>query len=284
METTCLSYLLTDDERREFDTRGYFVLPEVLSPEWVSRLTEAADRVGTEHRARQGLAPHARLSVMDFVGLDDAFLELVDWPVTFPKVWGILGWNIQLYHSHLVVTPPEPAADGPRNLQLSWHQDSARLNRELEGDPRPRVSLKVAFFLTDTSEPGRGNFYVVPGSHLRNEIEFPGGDRSAELAEGVPVLAPRGAAVFFDRRIWHSVSANFWTEPRKALFYGYSYRWLRPRDDMTVARHWDRLDPVRRQLFGAAPTGGYGYTSPTDEDVPLRTWIRDHVGEHAVAP
>ena len=90
--------------------------------------------------------------------------------------------------------------------------------------------------------------------------------------------------MFFDRRIWHSASANYWVEPRKALFYGYSYRWLRPRDDMTVAHYWDRLDPIRRQLFGAAPSGGYGYTSPTDEDVPLRGWLREHVGEEAAAP
>ena len=43
---------------------------------------------------------------------------------------------------------------------VEWHPDSGRVNIELETDPRPRLSLKVAYFLTDVSEPGRGNFYI----------------------------------------------------------------------------------------------------------------------------
>jgi hypothetical protein len=53
---------------------------------------------------------------------------------------------------------------------------------------------------------------------------------------------------------------------------------------MTVSHLIDRCDPIRRQLLGASPTGGHGYTSPTDEDVPLRTWLREHLGEAAVVP
>lgn len=287
MDAACLSHRLTETESRDFEQNGYLVLPDVLSADHVERLIAVTDRVAAEDRVIQGLEPHARLSVRDFIGRDEAFLELVDWPQTFARVWGILGWNIQIYHSHLVVTPQEPGAPGDpetRDLRLSWHQDSDRVNRELEGNPRPRVSLKVAYFLTDTTEPDRGNFYVVPGSHVRNEIALPNGDRRARLPDGVPVAAPKGSAVFFDRRLWHTASANYWPEPRRVLFYGYSYRWLRPRDDMTISHFWDRLDPIRRQLFGAAPTGAYGYTSPTDADVPLRGWIRDHLGAEAVAP
>ena len=42
------------------------------------------------------------------------------------------------------------------------------------------------------------------------------------------------------------------------------------------------MDPIRQQLFGSATEGG-GYTSPKDDDVPLRTWIREQLGEAAVA-
>ena len=68
------------------------------------------------------------------------------------------------------------------------------------------------------------------------------------------------------------------------LFYGYSYRWLRPRDDITVDRFWESFDPIQRQLFGASTTGGHGYTSPQPDDVPLRAWIEEHAGAEAVAP
>ena len=73
-------------------------------------------------------------------------------------------------------------------------------------------------------------------------------------------------------------------QSRKVLFYGYSYRWLRPRDEVTLdERLSDRMDPVRAQLFGASPTGNYGYTSPNAVDVPLRAWIESHAGAEAVA-
>ena len=69
---------------------------------------------------------------------------------------------------------------------------------------------------------------------------------------------------------------------RKVLFYGYSYRWLRPRDNMTVHHIIDGCDPIRKQLLGASANGGFGYTSPKDEDVPLKGWLLEHLGADAV--
>jgi hypothetical protein len=156
------------------------------------------------------------------------------------------------------------------------------LNFELEGNPRPRVSLKVGFFLTDTRTPGCANFYIVPGSHLKNELEFPA-DGVSNPDGTLEVRVAPGTAVFFDRRLYHAASPNHSDITRKVLFYGYGYRWLRPRDDMTVSHFMDQCDPIRRQLLGAS-TGGYGYTSPRDEDVPLKTWLSGHLGEEAVVP
>lgn len=277
MNTACLDYCLTEAEHQKFEADGYFILEDVLPDDKVEHLSAVTEQI----HAQRGRGPHARFSLKDFIAMDEGFMELVDWHKVFPKVWGILGWNIQIYHSHLVVTPPQPETNG-KDLKLRWHQDSDRLNREMETNPRPRISLKVAYFLSDCTEPNRGNFYVIPGSHLKDEINFPGGDRSVELEAGVPVLAPKGSAVFFDRRLWHSASANYWTHPRKVLFYGYSYRWLRPRDEVTPGQFWYSFDPIRRQLFGASATGAYGYTSPKEVDVPLQTWIRTHLGEEAV--
>ena len=159
---------------------------------------------------------------------------------------------------------------------MSWHRDSGRLNNELETDPQPRISLKVAFFLTDTSQLGRANLYVIPGSHLLNKLPVDGEKRPKG---GLPVRAKPGDAVFFDRRIWHTSSSNTSDSARKVLFYGYSYRWLRPRDNMTVDHIMAGIDPIRQQLLGAAPSGGNGYSSPKPVDVPLRAWMQENVGE-----
>ena len=280
MDSTCLQYTLTEEERRQFEEDGYFIVRDVLPLDLVEKLIPVVDRLDAECRSQLGLEKHLKHNQFDFIGKDELFLELLDWPKTFPKVFGILGWHIQLYHSHMMVTPP---LDGvvPKPKRLGWHQDSGRLNFDLETLPRPRVSLKVAYFLTDCSETDRGNFHVLPGSHLKNGIEMPA-DEDLDPAGAVPVQVAAGDAVFFDRRIWHAAGHNFSPYARKVLFYGYSYRWLRPRDDMTVEHLMDRCDPVRRQLLGASPSGGHGYTSPTEEDVPLREWIRRHLGEEAV--
>ena len=164
--------------------------------------------------------------------------------------------------------------------RLGWHQDSARLNAELETIPQPRISLKVAFFLTDTTEEGRGNFYVLPGSSYERHPNSP--RWCFRSGRGISCKGAVRLSGIFDRRLWHSASPNYSNIPRKVLFYGYSYRWLRPRDDMTVDHFMDRCDPIRQQLLGAS-TGGHGYTSPTDEDVPLKLWLAEHLGEEAVA-
>lgn len=283
MDTACLEHVITEAERLEFEQNGFFIVEDALPPALVDELVAVVDRLDACCRPEMGRGPHELLTVRDFVGKDDLFVELLDWPRTFPKVWGLLGWHIQLYHSHLNVTPPAPPGEEPAKKRLSWHQDSGRLNADLETNPRPRISLKVGYFLTDTRETGRGNMYVVPGSQLRNRIEFPA-DGVSNPAGALPLRVKPGTAVFFDRRIWHAPSPNYSTLTRKVLFYGYSYRWLRPRDDMTVAHLMERADPIRRQLLGASPSGGFGYTSPTDEDVPLRTWLREHLGEAELSP
>ena len=276
MDPACLQHQVTDAEKAAFERDGYLVVNNAIPTDLVQQLMPISDLVDQQERQRMGLTPTARVNHYDFIGKDDAYLQLLDCPTTFPKVWGLLNWHIQLYHTHMTYTPPEPAEHTleTHGVGLGWHQDSGTLNQDLESSPRPRVSLKIAYFLTDTTEPGRGNFYVLPGSHLLDE--FPGEDRKAQVEGGIAVCVPAGSAVFFDRRLWHSGSHNYWQEPRRVLFYGYSYRWLRPRDDMTVGHYLDRCDPIQQQLLGVTHSGGRGYTSPTDEDVPLRLWLEEH--------
>ena len=155
----------------------------------------------------------------------------------------------------------------------------------------PRLTLKDGYFLTVVSVPGRGNFYIIPGSHLSDQVppsaevgRDPAEMTNAELPKGaIPVCVSPGTAVLFDRRLWHSRGANHSHLTRKVLlFYGYSYRWLRPKDDMIVEHLYSRLSPIRRQLLGAALKNAGRYV-PAEEDVPLRQWLVDHLGEEAVA-
>ncbi len=271
MNPACLQYRLTEDERRTFDETGLLVVEDALSPLHVAALTEASDRIYQQH-VRAGHEATQALFYPNFIPDDPLFLDLVDYDRILPKIWGILGWNIYLYHAHLIVTPPTGKALADKTF--GWHQDSGRMNAEMESHPRPRMSLKVAYFLSDTSVAGRGNFWVIPNSHLHDTQALPA-DAVGQPAGAVPVLAKPGSAVFFDRRLWHAASPNGSDVTRKVLFYGYGYRWIRTKDDMTVRDLWPTSSPIRRQLLGDGLNAN-GYYSPTDADVPLRVWLREH--------
>lgn len=270
MDPSCLQYRLTDEERQTFDETGILAVEDALTPAQVTALTAVVDQTFEVRRAA-GHDAGTALFYPNFIPDSPLFADLVDYERILPKVWGILGWNIYLYHAHLIVTPP--SGKPVDNKTFGWHQDSGRVNREMESHPRPRLSLKVAYFLSDTSEAGRGNFWVIPGSHRRDTLDLPASD-VGQPEGAVPVLAKPGTAVFFDRRLWHTASPNWSDMTRKVLFYGYGYRWIRTKDDMTVQSLWEQSDPVRRQLLGWG-TNANGYYSPTDADVPLRGWLRE---------
>lgn len=275
MDPACLQYALTEEEHRHFEEKGFLVVRGALDEDQRLALEGHTDRLW-EDQKKAGLATDANLFLPDFIGRHPSFVDLVDHPRVFPKVWGLLGsWNIFLYHSHLGVTPQEAPAEASFKEPLGFHQDSGRVNRELESHPRPRLSLKVAYWLSDVSRPGRGNFYIVPGSHLDDALDRPA-DRNP--AGAIPVCAEPGDAVFFDRRLWHARSPNHSPITRKVLFYGYAYRWLRTKDDMTIPTEiMESSDPVRRQLLGAG-TNCNGFFSPKDEDVPFKLWLEEHTG------
>src|ERR671935_136870 len=162
--------------------------------------------------------------------------------------------------------PPLPADARP---QWRWHQDGGRQNVELSS-PRPRLSLKVAWFLTDVPTADHGALRVVPGSHTRDALP-----RDREPADAVPLLVRAGSAVVLDRRLWHARGDNHSDTTRRVLFCAYTHRWIRPRDESGIdERRLAKLDPVRRQLLGWG-TSAIGHWIPTEEDVPLRDAIEN---------
>lgn len=191
-----------------------------------------------------------------------------------------MGPALQLYFSHAIVNPPSTPTPGVTPTIKGWHQDSGQMNidltmtADLAMRPQPRLSLKVGYFLTDLTEPGRGNTYVVPGSHLKNELSYE--DASSK---GLPVCAKAGSAIFLDRRVWHASSPNISELTRKVLFYGYSYRWIRPSDSPpnNPADFAHISNPIHLQLLNLNEADGYStHYWPEDEHLPVRVWLREN--------
>lgn len=279
MDTSWLEYCATEEQLKAFNDEGYLIVEDAISSEMVDALEEVADRLDAEERAKTGLSPHKLLSKFRTVIEDDILLELLDNKKVFPLLWDILGWNIQLYISHLIMYPPEPP-DTPRVTKAAhWHQDGGRPVPEMER-PHPRLSLKVSYWLSDVTDRDNGAMRIVPCSHKLdtrppNRDDDPDGDPKG----AIDLIVKRGTAVLFDRRMWHSRGWNFSDVTRKVLFMGYSYRWLRGLDyNLMPPEILEKCDPIRRQLLGDG-VDIKGWWQPTDADVPLKTWIAEHRGE-----
>lgn len=273
-----------EDRRDEFLKQGFTLLPGALTEEHRQGLEAAVDRVYAEEVAAGRTNQDGVLHLLGFLGRDDRFGDLLTHPTTFPYVWGLLGWNVYTHHNHLDVTPPTPDPD-PEPPSWAWHQDGYRQNSDPETldptQPRPMLSLKIAYVLSDLSETGRGATKVIPGSHLWNTLPRPAEPPYPDPEGAVEVVANPGDAFVFDRRLWHSRSQNRSTITRKLLFIGYTYRWIRPLDELPLDRSgqwWADRSPVQRQLLGdgthTANFWGINWDGYVDEQIPLRRELR----------
>ncbi|HXY93588.1 MAG TPA: phytanoyl-CoA dioxygenase family protein [Acidimicrobiia bacterium] len=263
-------------QRREFEERGYLVVRGALDAAMVDRLLAAHERVYEAERAAGRLTEQGVMHGFAFVVRDPVYLDLLDLPSTFPLVWSLLGWNIFMYHCHI---DQHPGPDPHRPGSWDWHRDGGRQNFELDAlQVAPRVSVKIGYFLSDLSVPGRGNLAVVPGSHRRRHLprRRRPDDEWETPAGAIEVLVDPGDAVLFDRRLYHSRAHNHSHRTRRALFLAYTYRWVRARDDYPIdetSSWFRRLTPVRQQLLGAG-TDAQSFWGLGNDRYPLYEWLR----------
>jgi ectoine hydroxylase len=243
---------MTVDERDRFDRDGYLVIPSVLTPTEVDLCRRVILDLRDRMAAAGDLSGTGAMHLLSAISHAPELAFLIDHPTTLRYIYSLLGWNIHIYHSHLDV---HPTLREQQPIWWHWHQDGGRQNRELETDPRPRMSVKLAYWLSDVSETGRGNFTVVPGSHKTNWLPGPSKrDIPSPTPDGATqITANAGDVVVFDRRIWHARSDNYSDVTRVAAFFGYTYRWVAGRDEVAglhAGPHWDDFTPVQRQLLG----------------------------------
>ena len=274
-------HLLSDLEKERFERDGFITLDNVLDAHQITHYRSMIDAIYAQH-LQTGFDPYANdllradqsFFYPDILGCDQTFIDLLDHPRVFPKVLGILGWNIYSYHTHFLVTPPKSATQADLDQDTArdaFHQNSGRASLDVEVRPPPHLTVKTVYWLSDVSEPGRGNLQVVPGSHWRDPVDLPA--PGVVPPDAVAICAKPGDVLLFDRRLWHSSSPNYSNITRKGLFYAYGYRWLRAHDEMTISDDIMRgNDPVRRQLLGYSRTNHHRF-SPDPEDTPIKAWL-----------
>ena len=108
----------------------------------MQRLNAAADRLYEEAQQPQangdpsfstGGSAKDTVTLFRSVARDDAFLELVDHPTTFPFLWDIMGWNIQHYSEPPGPLDPTLAPSHPRPMGMRRSFTVDRVSAGTEG-------------------------------------------------------------------------------------------------------------------------------------------------------
>lgn len=251
---------MTELERFMFDVAGFLVVPDALTPEEVAACLEAAERVH---------APYPRgewRQLGHTYEMEPAFENLIDHPSILPKARALFGDYFILQSSWCTVVPAGYQGVG-------WHQDGSGVYefRKL-ATPTPLMQLRVGFFLTDLSEPGVGNIYVVPGSH-NSSAPFPSEFRCsiADMPLAVPICGKPGTAFMFHQGVYHTGSPNTRPHDRYVIHMVYAPPWLIPSDRKgNDPAFLERTTPLRRALLGEwkrpEEPFGFGYERPPFEE------------------
>ena len=259
------------EQRAFFEDNGYLVIKGALPPDVVGEIDAAVHEVHARERAAGGQRDDGKFELRNCIVHHEAFFRLLDWPATAPLAWGILNWNIQLNTSHLIVLPsgPEPAPEEKRRLGL--HRDGGTSYAEMQ-EPHPRILLKIAYAISDQSGPTCGATVIVPGSNRLSGR--PTVDPDTGWPHGaVSMNVNAGDAFIFEQRTWHAIGRNWSGSPRKTIFVGYAYRWVKPMDYVVMPEAMlARCNPIQRQLLGAV-SDPLSYYLPEQADVPLKALV-----------
>ncbi len=263
---------LSDQQRTFFEDNGYLLIKEALPPDVVGEVEAAVDELHARARVGGRLDADGRFQLRNCIVHHEAFFPLLDWPATAPLAWGILNWNIQLNTSHLIVLPPGPEPALHEKRRLGFHRDGGTSYAEMQ-EPHPRILLKIAYAISDQSDPACGATVLVPGSNRLSGR--PATDPETGLASGaVSMNVNAGDAFIFEQRTWHAAGRNWSDRERKTIFVGYAYRWVKPMDYVEMPKAMlARANPIQRQLLGAV-SDPLSYYLPDDTDVPLKALVK----------
>ena len=261
--------VLTPEQKQHVDNNGYLLIKNALSADVVAEIDAAVDEVYAKQEEAGDLEAGGKLNLRNCITHHEAFLQLLDWHKTVPFAYGVLNWNVQMITSHLIVLPSKEEPPDNAKTRIGLHRDGGSSYREMQ-EPHPRIMLKIAYAISDQSDPASGATVLVPGSNRLTGT--PAVDPETGWARGaISMNVNAGDAFLFEQRTYHGIGHNWSGFPRKTIFMGYAYRWIKPMDyiqmpDELVAK----CNPVQKQLIGVV-SDPLSFYIPQDKDVPLKS-------------
>jgi ectoine hydroxylase-related dioxygenase (phytanoyl-CoA dioxygenase family) len=213
---------LTEEQVRAFDSQGFIVVENVLTPDELRRTVEEIDEfertTDDELRAAGGRQVISEVGAITFtthlVKRSPWLRQLVAMPALTDLCLDLIGPDVRLYWDQAVYKKPEK----PR--RFPWHQDNGYVYVE------PQAYLTCWIALTDATLDN-GCPQVVPGLHRRGTLRHhwvdPLGFQCFDDPGDVAVAEVRaGGAVVFSSLTPHLTGPNVTDAVRKAYIVQYA--------------------------------------------------------------
>ena len=221
--------MIGDPERTQYTEQGYLHVPDVFTSGQVAEMRGAVDAI-VERAALAGRDQNhtwsgswideeerAKLSLKGYHDLqyhDACFTRALCHPNMTEVLAAVIGPNVQLHHSKMLVKPPERGAPFP------MHQDYPYF-------PHTKHTVLAASVHLDDTDEENGCLYVVPGSHRLGALAASDGDDhhldadEYPLERGTPVPAKAGDVLFFNYLTVHGSGVNHSTRTRRNVLFQY---------------------------------------------------------------
>jgi phytanoyl-CoA hydroxylase len=210
-----------------YNENGYLLVKGVFNAEEVGEMREALERilqraadVKLDRNAQwQGdFIPPEELKKLVLKGFHDvhyhdaAFARAVVHPKMAAVLSQIIGPNVQLHHSKMLVKPPEIGAAFP------MHQDYPYF-------PHENHTMLAASVHLDDADTENGCLYVVPGSHKQGPRPHVGSHylnhKEYPISMGTPCPAEAGDVLFFNYLTIHGSEPNRSPRTRRNVLFQY---------------------------------------------------------------
>ena len=202
-----------------YGENGYLHVRGVFDAAEVEEMRAALDRIleavaGTEHDENHTWTAVAQEAVLKgFHNLqyhDGVFTRAVAQPRLVALLTELIGPNVQLHHTKMLVKPPGQGAPFP------MHQDYPYF-------PHERHTVLAASVHLDAADEENGCLCVVPGSHRHGPIEAAGASHALDvpLEHGTPVPASAGDVVLFNYLTIHGSGVNASARTRRNVLFQY---------------------------------------------------------------
>lgn len=222
----------TEERQAFWAENGYLILENVLAPDELETLRASLARIESKANGLTGDSDRFKFKVFGDGGgrrvqsiaepheLGGEWMALARHPRILDVVEELIGPNIQLYYSMLMMKPPLEGFAAP------WHQDMAFFAHD-------RARLLACQVYLDDSTHENGCIRVVPGSHrmgLFNHYDQDGRftgivteDISRFDEPGGFVTAPvkAGGALLWHGLTLHASDPNRSEKPRRAVVFEY---------------------------------------------------------------